>query len=35
MLGGTVIQSEQQVPGTSFGVFADPHGHRIGVVAAG
>ena len=34
-LGGTVIQSAQQVPGASFGVFADPHGHRIGVAAAG
>jgi predicted enzyme related to lactoylglutathione lyase len=34
-LGGTVIQPAQHVPGTSFGVFADPQGHRIGVAAAG
>jgi predicted enzyme related to lactoylglutathione lyase len=34
-LGGTIIQPAQQVPGTSFGVFADPQGHRIGVAAAG
>ena len=34
-LGGTVVQSAQQVPGTSFGVIADPQGHRIGVAAAG
>jgi uncharacterized protein len=32
-LGGTIIQPAQQVPGTSFGVFADAHGHRIGVAA--
>jgi predicted enzyme related to lactoylglutathione lyase len=34
-LGGTVIQSAQTVPGTSFGVFADAQGHRIGVAANG
>lgn len=34
-LGGTVIQSEQKVPGTAFGVFADAQGHRIGVAANG
>jgi predicted enzyme related to lactoylglutathione lyase len=34
-LGGTIIQPTQQVPGTSFGVFADPRGHRIGVASAG
>ncbi len=34
-LGGTIIQPAQQVPGTSFGVIADPQGHRIGVAAAG
>jgi len=34
-LGGTIVQPAQQVPGTSFGVFADPQGHRIGVAAAG
>ena len=34
-LGGTIIQPAQQVPGTSFGVFADAQGHRIGVAANG
>ena len=34
-LGGKIIQPAQQVPGTSFGVFADAQGHRIGVAAAG
>ena len=32
-LGGTIIQPAQHVPGTSFGVFADDQGHRIGVAA--
>ena len=32
-LGGTVIQDAQQVPGTSFGVFEDAQGHRVGVAA--
>ena len=32
-LGGTVIQTEQKVPGTSFGVFADAQGHKVGVAA--
>jgi predicted enzyme related to lactoylglutathione lyase len=34
-LGGTVVQPVQHVPGTSFGVFADTQGHRIGVAANG
>lgn len=34
-LGGTIIQDTQTVPGTSFGVLADAHGHRIGVAASG
>jgi predicted enzyme related to lactoylglutathione lyase len=34
-LGGTIIQPAQQVPGTSFGVFADTHGHRVGVASTG
>ena len=34
-LGGKVIQPEQKVPGTSFGVFEDAQGHRVGVAAAG
>ena len=32
-LGGTIIQPAQHVPGTSFGVFADAQGHRVGVAA--
>ena len=32
-LGGTIVQPPQQVPGVTFGVFADPQGHRIGVAA--
>jgi predicted enzyme related to lactoylglutathione lyase len=34
-LGGKIIQPTQQVPGTTFGVFADIHGHKIGVAANG
>ena len=34
-LGGTIVQPAQRVPGTSFGVFADAQGHRIGVAANG
>jgi uncharacterized protein len=33
-LGGTIIQPAQQVPGTSFGVFADAHGHHVGVASS-
>jgi predicted enzyme related to lactoylglutathione lyase len=33
-LGGTVIQQAQHVPGTSFGVFEDAQGHRVGVAAS-
>jgi hypothetical protein len=32
-LGGRITQPTQEVPGVSFGVFADPAGHRIGVAA--
>ncbi|WP_165553190.1 VOC family protein [Kribbella speibonae] len=32
-LGGRVVQPAQHVPGTSFGVFADAQGHKIGVAA--
>lgn len=32
-LGGTIIQPTQNVPGTSFGVFADSQGHKVGVAA--
>ena len=34
-LGGSIVQPEQKVPGTSFGVLADAQGHRIGVAANG
>ena len=34
-LGGTIIQTAQQVPGTTFGVFADAQGHKVGVAAGG
>jgi predicted enzyme related to lactoylglutathione lyase len=32
-LGGRIVQPAQQVPGTTFGVFADAQGHKIGVAA--
>jgi uncharacterized protein len=32
-LGGTIVQPAQHVPGVSFGVFADPQGHKVGVAA--
>jgi predicted enzyme related to lactoylglutathione lyase len=32
-LGGTTIQPAQQVPGVTFGVFADAQGHVVGVAA--
>jgi predicted enzyme related to lactoylglutathione lyase len=34
-LGGSIVQPAQHVPGTSFGVFADAQGHRVGVAANG
>ena len=34
-LGGKIIQPAQQVPGTTFGVFADAQGHKVGVAANG
>jgi uncharacterized protein len=34
-LGGTIIQPVQKVPGTTFGVFADSQGHKVGVAANG
>jgi len=34
-LGGTIVQPVQHVPGTSFGVFSDDQGHKIGVAANG
>lgn len=32
-LGGSIIQPTQEVPGVSFGVLADPQGHKIGVAS--
>jgi uncharacterized protein len=32
-LGGKTIQPAQQVPGVTFGAFADPQGHVVGVAA--
>jgi predicted enzyme related to lactoylglutathione lyase len=32
-LGGTILQPAQQVPGVTFGVFADAQGHAVGVAA--
>jgi uncharacterized protein len=32
-LGGTITQPAQEVPGVSFGVFADAQGHKVGVAA--
>ena len=32
-LGGKTVQPAQQVPGVTFGVFADAQGHVVGVAA--
>ena len=32
-LGGTIVQPAQEVPGVTFGVLADPQGHKIGVAS--
>ena len=32
-LGGTIVQPAQQVPGVTFGVFADRQGHCVGVAS--
>ena len=32
-LGGSIVQPAQEVPGVTFGVLADPHGHKIGVAS--
>lgn len=34
-LGGTIVQPAQEVPGTTFGVFADAQGHKVGVASNG
>jgi hypothetical protein len=33
-LGGRVVQPAQEVPGVTFGVFADAQGHVVGVAAS-
>lgn len=33
-LGGHIVQPLQEVPGVTFGVLADAHGHMVGVAAA-
>jgi predicted enzyme related to lactoylglutathione lyase len=33
-LGGRIVQPVQEVPGVTFGVFADAQGHVIGVAAS-
>ncbi len=35
VLGGTIVQPAQHVPGTACGVFADAQGHKIGVASNG
>jgi predicted enzyme related to lactoylglutathione lyase len=32
-LGGRTVQPAQEVPGVTFGVFADPQGHLVGVAS--
>ena len=34
-LGGSIVQPAQHVPGTSFGVFTDAQGHKVGVASTG
>ncbi len=34
-LGGRIVQPAQKVPGVTFGLFADPQGHVIGVSSEG
>ena len=34
-LGGTIVQPAQKVPGVTFGLFADPQGHVVGVSSEG
>ena len=34
-LGGSIVQPAQNVPGTSFGVFTDAQGHKVGVASTG
>ena len=32
-LGGTIVQPATRAPGVTFGLFADPQGHVLGVSA--
>ena len=32
-LGGTIVQPATKVPGVTFGLFADPQGHVVGVAS--
>jgi hypothetical protein len=34
-LGGKIIQEAQEVPGVTFGVFADAQGHKVGLASGG
>jgi len=34
-LGGRIVQPATEVPGVTFGVFADAQGHVVGVAASG
>jgi predicted enzyme related to lactoylglutathione lyase len=34
-LGGKIVQEAQEVPGVTFGVFADAQGHQIGLASGG
>jgi hypothetical protein len=34
-LGGSIVQPAQEVPGVTFGVFADAQGHKVGVASNG
>jgi predicted enzyme related to lactoylglutathione lyase len=33
-LGGRIVQPATEVPGVTFGVFADPRGHQVGLATA-
>jgi predicted enzyme related to lactoylglutathione lyase len=33
-LGGRIVQPATEAPGVTFGVFADPQGHHVGVAAS-
>ena len=34
-LGGKIVQPATEAPNVTFGVFADPQGHQVGVAANG